>query len=58
VRGAWVGLDFITQAHLMRAALELLLPCDKVLLEATGLKATELRLAGGGTVKCLGNSTD
>jgi xylulokinase len=57
VRGAWVGLGLHhTQAHLMRAALEgvaFALRQGFEALEATGLKATELRLAGGGTVEML-----
>lgn len=55
VRGAWVGLGLHhTQAHLMRAALEgvaFALRQGFQALEATGLKATQLRLAGGGTVE-------
>ncbi|MBW4639436.1 MAG: xylulokinase [Gloeocapsa sp. UFS-A4-WI-NPMV-4B04] len=55
VRGAWVGLGLHhTQAHLMRAALEgvaFALRQGFEALEATGFKATELRLAGGGTVE-------
>ncbi|MEA5601878.1 xylulokinase [Nostoc sp. UHCC 0252] len=54
-RGAWVGLGLHhTQAHLMRAALEgvaFALRQGFEALEATGFKATELRLAGGGTVE-------
>lgn len=53
VRGAWVGLGLHhTQAHLMRAALEgvaFALRQGLEALEATGLSATQLRLAGGGT---------
>ncbi|OUL20694.1 xylulokinase [Nostoc sp. 106C] len=55
VRGAWVGLGLHhTQAHLMRAALEgvaFALRQGFEALEATGFKATELRLAGGGTLE-------
>lgn len=55
VRGAWVGLGLHhTQTHLMRAALEGVafgLRQGFEALEATGFKATELRLAGGGTVE-------
>ncbi|MEH2002998.1 MAG: xylulokinase [Nostoc sp.] len=55
IRGAWVGLGLHhTQAHLMRAALEgvaFALRQGFEALEATGFKATELRLAGGGTVE-------
>jgi xylulokinase len=55
VRGAWVGLGLHhTQAHLMRAALEgvaFALRQGFEALEATGFKATELRLAGGGTAE-------
>ncbi|MFN6462164.1 MAG: xylulokinase [Nostoc sp. DedVER02] len=55
VRGAWVGLGLHhTQAHMMRAALEgvaFALRQGFEALEATGFKATELRLAGGGTVE-------
>jgi xylulokinase len=55
VRGAWVGLGLHhTQAHLMRAALEgvaFALRQGFEALEATGFKATQLRLAGGGTVE-------
>ncbi len=57
IRGAWVGLGLHhTQAHLMRAALEgvaFALRQGFEALEATGLKATQLRLAGGGTVEML-----
>lgn len=57
VRGAWVGLGLHhTQAHLMRAALEgvaFALRQGFEALEATGFKATQLRLAGGGTVEML-----
>lgn len=52
-RGAWVGLGLHhTRSHLMRAALEgvaFSLRQGLEALEATGVKATELRLAGGGT---------
>ncbi|HEY9607301.1 MAG TPA: xylulokinase [Allocoleopsis sp.] len=52
-RGAWVGLGLHhTRSHLMRAALEgvaFSLRQGLAALEATGVKATELRLAGGGT---------
>jgi xylulokinase len=52
-RGAWVGLGLHhTRSHLMRAALEgvaFSLKQGLEALEATGVKATELRLAGGGT---------
>lgn len=55
VRGAWVGLGLHhTQAHMMRAALEgvaFALRQGFEALEATGFKATELRLAGGGTAE-------
>ncbi|MDZ8086868.1 MAG: xylulokinase [Nostoc sp. DedQUE12b] len=55
VRGAWVGLGLHhTQAHMMRAALEgvaFALRQGFAALEATGFKATELRLAGGGTAE-------
>jgi xylulokinase len=55
VRGAWVGLGLHhTQAHLMRAALEgvaFALRQGFEALEATGFKAAELRLAGGGTAE-------
>lgn len=55
VRGAWAGLGLHhTQAHLMRAALEgvaFALRQGFEALEATGFKATELRLAGGGTAE-------
>ncbi|HEY9846558.1 MAG TPA: xylulokinase [Candidatus Caenarcaniphilales bacterium] len=55
VRGAWVGLGLHhTQVHLMRAALEgvaFALRQGLEALEATGLKAAQLRLAGGGTVE-------
>ncbi|MEG5163415.1 xylulokinase [Microcoleus sp. AT3-A2] len=55
VRGAWVGLGLHhTQGHLMRAALEgvaFALRQGFEALEATGFKATELRLAGGGTAE-------
>ncbi|MEG3989426.1 xylulokinase [Microcoleus sp. S28C3] len=55
VRGAWVGLGLHhTQAHLMRSALEgvaFALRQGFEALEATGFKATELRLAGGGTAE-------
>jgi len=55
VRGAWVGLGLHhTQAHLMRAALEgvaFALRQGFEALEATGFKATEMRLAGGGTAE-------
>jgi xylulokinase len=51
--GAWVGLGLHhTRSHLMRAALEgvaFSLKQGLEALEATGVKATELRLAGGGT---------
>jgi xylulokinase len=54
-RGAWVGLGLHhTQAHLMRAALEgvaFALRQGFEALEATGFKATEMRLAGGGTAE-------
>ncbi|NEQ21924.1 MAG: xylulokinase [Microcoleus sp. SIO2G3] len=54
-RGAWVGLGLHhTQAHLMRAALEgvaFALRQGLEALEATGITATELRLAGGGTLE-------
>ena len=57
IRGAWVGLGLHhTQAHLMRAALEgvaFALQQGFEALEATGLKTTQLRLAGGGTVEML-----
>ncbi|OKH52299.1 xylulokinase [Calothrix sp. HK-06] len=57
IRGAWVGLGLHhTQAHLMRAALEgvaFALRQGFEALEATGVKATQLRLAGGGTVEML-----
>jgi xylulokinase len=53
VRGAWVGLGLHhTPAHLMRAALEgvaFALRQGLEALEATGVRTTELRLAGGGT---------
>ncbi|HEY9672482.1 MAG TPA: xylulokinase [Waterburya sp.] len=52
-RGAWVGLGLHhTRSHLMRAALEgvaFSLKQGLEALEATGVKVTELRLAGGGT---------
>jgi xylulokinase len=52
-RGAWVGLGLHhTRSHLMRSALEgvaFSLRQGLESLEATGVKATELRLAGGGT---------
>jgi xylulokinase len=55
VRGAWVGLGlYHTQAHLMRAALEgvaFALRQGFEALEATGFKAAQLRLAGGGTAE-------
>ncbi|CAA9589481.1 Putative xylulose kinase [uncultured Synechococcales cyanobacterium] len=55
VRGAWIGLGIHhTQAHLMRAALEgvaFALRQGFEALEATGLKTTEMRLAGGGTAE-------
>ena len=55
VRGAWVGLGLHhTRAHLMRAALEgvaFALRQGFEALEATGFKAAELRLAGGGTAE-------
>ncbi|MBD2006312.1 MULTISPECIES: xylulokinase [Cyanophyceae] len=55
IRGAWVGLGLHhTQAHMMRAALEgvvFALRQGLEALEATGFKATELRLAGGGTAE-------
>ncbi|MBW4605359.1 MAG: xylulokinase [Calothrix sp. FI2-JRJ7] len=57
IRGAWVGLGLHhSQAHLMRAALEgvaFALRQGFEALEATGFKATQLRLAGGGTVEML-----
>jgi xylulokinase len=52
-RGAWVGLGLHhTRSHLMRAALEgvaFSLRQGLEALKATGVKVTELRLAGGGT---------
>lgn len=55
VRGAWVGLGLHhTQAHLMRSALEgvaFALRQGFEALLATGFTATQLRLAGGGTVE-------
>ncbi len=55
IRGAWVGLGLHhTQAHMMRAALEgvaFALRQGFEALEATDVKATQLRLAGGGTVE-------
>ncbi|MEG3849174.1 xylulokinase [Microcoleus sp. herbarium19] len=57
VRGAWVGLGLHhTQAHLMRSALEgvaFALRQGFEALLATGFKATQLRLAGGGTQEML-----
>ena len=54
-RGAWVGLGLHhTRSHLMRAALEGVAFAIKQGLEAiaaTGINATELRLAGGGTLE-------
>lgn len=54
-RGAWVGLGLHhTRAHLMRAALEGVAFSLRQGLEAiaaTGVIATELRLAGGGTLE-------
>jgi xylulokinase len=55
IRGAWVGLGLHhTQAHLMRAALEgvaFSLRQGLEALEATNFTATQLRLAGGGTLE-------
>jgi xylulokinase len=52
-RGAWIGLRLVhTRAHLLRAALEGVAFAIRQGLEAllaTGVPATELRLAGGGT---------
>ena len=54
-RGAWVGLGLHhTRSHLMRSALEGVAFAIKQGLEAiaaTGISATELRVAGGGTVE-------
>ncbi|MBE9188990.1 xylulokinase [Gloeocapsopsis crepidinum LEGE 06123] len=54
-RGAWVGLGLHhTRAHLMRAALEGVAFSLKQGLDAiaaTGVTATQLRLAGGGTLE-------
>ncbi|HEY9875043.1 MAG TPA: xylulokinase [Candidatus Obscuribacterales bacterium] len=55
IRGAWVGLGLHhTQAHMMRAALEgvaFALRQGFEALEATNFQATQVRLAGGGTVE-------
>jgi xylulokinase len=52
-RGAWIGLRLVhTRGHLLRAALEGVAFAVRQGLEAllaTGVPATELRLAGGGT---------
>ena len=52
-RGAWMGLRLVhTRGHLLRAALEGVAYAIRQGLEAllaTGVPATELRLAGGGT---------
>src|SRR5207245_7827430 len=52
-RGAWIGLRLAqTRSHLLRAALEGVAFAIRQGLEAllaTGVPATELRLAGGGT---------
>ncbi len=52
-RGAWMGLRLVhTRGHLLRAALEGVAFAVRQGLEAllaTGVQATELRLAGGGT---------
>ena len=54
-RGAWAGLDrHHTRGHLMRAALEgvaFSLRQGLEALESTGVKASRLNLAGGGTVE-------
>jgi xylulokinase len=54
VRGQWAGLGLHhTRGHLMRSALEGVAFCLKdglAALEATGVNAPELRLAGGGTL--------
>ncbi len=53
-RGQWAGLGLHhTRGHLMRSALEGVAFCLKdglAALEATGANASELRLAGGGTL--------